>query len=258
MKGFTIAGEGKLILKNAHIIADKNATDNILYIPKDHTLLLKNCTINFLGSNSLLFLRENNMSINVSIFNNSTLFIDKAFSTNKTTNIVISEQTSVFIGRENLYSFDVWFRTADPHLIYDCTTHQRTNQSKSIFVGDHVWIGQDCLIMKNSFIGSGAIIGAKSLCSNKDYRSNCIYGGSPARLIRENVFFTKDCVHNYTDIETEQSQCCDNEKFIFTQSKNPNHKTPRDLMEFLDNTREINKRIEFLTKIATYKDRYYI
>ncbi|UKI27936.1 MAG: hypothetical protein L6V91_05215 [Bacilli bacterium] len=39
---------------------------------------------------------------------------------------------------------------------------KRINQSKKyFFIGDHVWIGQGIMVLKNAMVGSGAVIGAK-------------------------------------------------------------------------------------------------
>lgn len=67
----------------------------------------------------------------------------------------------------------------------------RINNSKSIYIGDHVWIGQNALILKNTQIGSGSIIGAMSLVSHKKVASNCVYAGNPAQKIKENIFLQK-------------------------------------------------------------------
>ena len=253
-----IIGGGKLIYENAKLFFAENANNNHIYIPLGQTVKLKNCSIHFFGSNNLIYFCHNVMSVNVSIYNDSTLYIGPAFSTNKTTNIIISEQTSVFIGKENLYSFDVWFRTADPHLIYDCETRKRINPSKSIFIGDHVWIGQDCLIMKNTFIGSGSIIGAKSVCSNKIYDSNSSYGGYPAKKLKDGVFFTKDCVHNYKETETELSLIKDTDAYTFTECFDPQVQKPHEIISFLDSNKDMQARIDYLTNLSTSKNRFYL
>ena len=254
----TVIGGGNLILENAKIFFADNCQNNYIFIPKDQTVKLKNCSIHFFGSNSLIYFCHNIMSVNVSIYNDSTLYIGSSFSTNRTTNIIISERTSVFIGKENLYSFDVWFRTADPHLIFDCETKKRINPSKSIFVGDHVWIGQDCLIMKNTFIGSGAIIGAKSVCGNKIYDSNASYGGYPAKKLKDGIFFTKDCVHSYKEEDTQKSLIKDTDSYIYSHPSNDISQSPHKIIEFLDSNKDMQKRIDFLSSLTTDKNRFYL
>ena len=114
-----------------------------------------------------------------------------------------------------LFSFGVWFRTADPHLIYDAESHQRINFSKDIIVGDHVWIGQNALILKGTQIGSGSIIGAGSVAANKILQSNASFAGNPVRMIRNHIFWDGACVHKWTFTETEKSKNNPSEKWIF-------------------------------------------
>lgn len=60
-----------------------------------------------------------------------------------------------------------------------------------IEIGDHVWIGYRCIILKGAKIGSGSIIGAGSTV-NKKIPNNVIAVGSPAKPIKNNVAWTRD------------------------------------------------------------------
>ena len=51
-------------------------------------------------------------------------------------------------------------------------------------IGNDVWIGYDALIMPGVNIGNGAIISSRSVVVN-DVPAYTIYGGNPARLIKE-------------------------------------------------------------------------
>ena len=52
---------------------------------------------------------------------------------------------------------------------------------EGIFIGDDVWIGAQCIIVKGARIGNGAVIGANSLV-NSDILDNAIAFGTPARV----------------------------------------------------------------------------
>ena len=60
---------------------------------------------------------------------------------------------------------------------------ERTTREGPISIGDNVWIGINVTIVGPSTIGDNVIVGANSLVLG-DLESGCIYGGSPARLIR--------------------------------------------------------------------------
>ena len=156
-------------------------SNNILYINDEITLV--NSSIDFRGDNSLVYLCKTaeKITVDIKLYNNSTIYFGKNIWINKGFKIVISEQTNLFFGNNCMIAPECCIRSADPHIIYDINTKKRINQSKSIFIGDNVWIAQRVMILKNTRIGSGAVIGAMSLVTNKEYKSNTIYGGSPAR-----------------------------------------------------------------------------
>ena len=51
-----------------------------------------------------------------------------------------------------------------------------------ITIGDNVFIGMNCLIIKPVTIGNGAVIGAGSVVT-KDIPEKAIVGGNPAKII---------------------------------------------------------------------------
>lgn len=187
----------------------------------EENVVLNKSDLMFGGSNSIIYLSSNKhkYNLNVEIYNNSVLFIDENNYMNDLRgrlNLMISEQTNIFIGKNCTLSFDIWAWTGGPHLIYDCTTKERTNLSKSIFIGDHVWIGQDSLILKGTQIGSGSIIGAKSVVSNKKINSNTVWAGNPAKELKKGVFFVGGSVHRYTDKETQDSMKFEKDDWIYS------------------------------------------
>lgn len=230
--------------------------NNIIYIPDGHKVVLRNSNIRFLGNNSLVFLNTNNVCLNINIFNNNTFYLGENASINKGFNVNLSEEKSVFIGNDLLSSFDIWIRTADPHLIYDSNTKTRINPSKSVFIGDHVWLGQESFIFKGSIIGSGSIIGAKALTTNKVYKSNASFGGITAKLLKDNVFFLKTCVHDFTSTETLRFEKLENDKFVFSGISQI--ETIKNIINFLDNNKSIDEKIKFLNNLPLDKNRFYI
>ena len=86
---------------------------------------------------------------------------------NDVVNVILSESKNVVVGNGCLFSIGNWLRVADPHLIYNADTMKRINFSKSIYIGDHVWIGQNSLVLKGTQIGSGSIVAAGSLTTKK-------------------------------------------------------------------------------------------
>jgi acetyltransferase-like isoleucine patch superfamily enzyme len=200
-----------------------NGKGNILYCAQEK-INVKNSSITFDGNNGIIFLSEIKWPYHMSIVvsNNAVIYFGKNdfFNVGTQVKIMATERKHVIVGDGCLFSLDIVFRTADPHLIYDSKTHERINQSKSIYIGDHVWLGQHCMILKNTQIGSGSILGAMTVAAGKKIGSNCIYAGNPCRKIKENIFFDSACVHNYSIEQTEKSQRHEQDNYIYQKDEN--------------------------------------
>ncbi len=228
--------------------------DNILYCEKN--VVLEKCNIEFNGNNSVIYLSEarHNYKINVFINNNSYMYIGKNCYMNGIININISEEKNLFIGKDCLFSTGIVFRNADPHLIYDEYSHKRINFTKSIYIGDHVWIGQDVLVLKGTQVDSGSIIGAKSLLSNKHIEHNTSNGGNPIRLIRKHIFWTSECVHTWTKDKTK--------KYELNKSNNYSYKYDKkecidfSIIEKEMSCRSPKEKIEYLINLEESKNRF--
>ena len=205
------------ILENSKInISGKN---NIIYI--ESSARLKNSIINISGDNSVVFISKSKHPIflNVSVYHNNAIFIDRDNYFNGVLNIVASSKSNVVLGKKSLFSFGIWLRTADPHLIYDAKTKARINPTKSIFIGDHVWLGQDSIVLKNTKIHSGSIIGAKALVSGKTIPSQTIWGGNPAKQIRDGIIWDPRCVHAWTDEMIAENEKLDSAEYDYSYNK---------------------------------------
>ena len=203
--------------KFKHSQIEIKGSNNILYC--DGKVQLNNSVIKFNGNNSLIFLGEGQYTIDITVHNNSTVYIGKKNYFNLHRNkseIILSEGKNLFIGDKGAFSFGLFFRTADPHLIYDNSTHKRINDSKSIYIGDHVWIGQNATILKGSNIHSGSIIGTQSVISNKKINSNEIWAGVPAKKLKNNIFWTGKCVHAWTPEDTLKNKYYKEDEYIYT------------------------------------------
>lgn len=233
--------------------------NNILFIEDGVTL--KNSTINFNRDSSVVYLGRNRHDylLNCSVNNGNTVYIGQDCYINGTMNIIASEGKNVIIGDDGLFSFGIWVRTADPHLVYDVNTKERINYSQSVLVGDHVWLGQQSLVLKGTQIGSGSIIGGGTVVAGKRLISNAVYGGNPAKLIKEGVFFSGECVHGWTQEDTEKYAKMSTDKWIY--------KADREQQKFedLDYELQVQKsadyRLEIIQKMLVddkSKNRFYI
>ena len=108
-----------------------------------------------------------------------------------TVGLSLHETGEISIGRDCMFSTDIQMDASDMHPIYDRATGERLNHPRNIEIGDHVWLGTRVLVLKGSKIGSGSIIAAGSIVAG-EIPENSLAMGIPARVVRENVIWTRD------------------------------------------------------------------
>lgn len=59
-----------------------------------------------------------------------------------------------------------------------------SDNGKPIVIEDNVWIAANCIILGGTTIGKGSIVTAGSVVKG-EIPANCIYGGNPAKLIKQ-------------------------------------------------------------------------
>ena len=184
-------------------------SDNILYC--EPGVVLNHSLVRFHGDRGVVVLGENRFEykIWIPLFSDCVCFFGRNNYMNGTLNIVLSERKHFFAGRDGLYSIGFWARNSDPHLIYSIKTKRRLNPSKSIFIGDHVWIGQSAMLLKGAKIDSGSIVGAKALVSGKHIPHNTVWAGNPARQIASDIFWDTTSVNRWTSEMTEACETYD-------------------------------------------------
>ncbi|MBR2149252.1 MAG: hypothetical protein IJ965_07500 [Campylobacter sp.] len=158
----------------------------------------------------------------------------------------IYESKNVILGTDCMFSWSIWISTCDHHLIMDCNTNNRVNFSKSIYIGDHVWIGRESAISKGVFVASGAIIGAKSLAT-KVYYSNTANAGIPAKELKKELFWLRDdpCANQWTKEQTLKYSNIPNNDFKYTYNQNE-FLSPKAIEEKLDSLNTAQEKLEFV------------
>lgn len=223
-------GEELLNLKNNKFIGEVpkmmnsqiniNGKNNVLICEDDVSLW--HCRIDFNKDNSILYLSSNSFDyyFNISINGNNICFIGRNNYFNGQLHLVLSESKNIIMGDDCLISYNISIRTSDVHLLYNAKTKERINHSKSVYIGDHVWLGQGATILKGTQIGSGATIGASSILSNKKVPSNTTYVGNPAQLLHEDTFWIGYSVHPWDEETTEKYSKHESDMFVYTSDEN--------------------------------------
>ena len=105
--------------------------------------------------------------------------------------ITMHEPGLVRLGEDCMLSAGVWIANSDMHALVDLNSGERLNPPRDVIIGDHVWLGYDCKILKGSSIGSGAVVATGAVVT-KDVAENCLVAGVPAKLKRRNVAWSRE------------------------------------------------------------------
>lgn len=105
------------------------------------------------------------------------------------------------IGEDGMISHDVSVLATGGHSILDLERKENISKEGEEYciIGRHVWIGKGATIMYNARIGEGSIIGANSLVKLKCDK-NCIIGGNPGKVIRENATWDRRMNVDFEDV----------------------------------------------------------
>lgn len=92
-----------------------------------------------------------------------------------------------------MLSTKILIRSSDGHSVIDATTGAVINETaEKIIIGDHVWIGTEAMILKNSQIGSNSIVGAKSIINKKFTDENVVIAGIPAKIVKKGINWRRE------------------------------------------------------------------
>lgn len=94
-------------------------------------------------------------------------------------------QKEILFGHDVLVSWENLFMDTDFHKII--TDGEITNLPREIHIGNHVWIGCRCTILKGTKLGDDIIIAANSTISGVYNEPNTIVGGNPATIIKRGI-----------------------------------------------------------------------
>lgn len=97
----------------------------------------------------------------------------------------IMVERSVSIGYDCIIAWGVYITDSDWHSI------EGRQRFQPVKIGDHVWIAHDASVLKGAEIPSECIVAPKSAVTGKHAIEACLLAGSPAKVKRQNVTWTR-------------------------------------------------------------------
>lgn len=166
----------------------ENAGKNNIIKICNHAEII-NCTFKFYGDNNKIVIGKRTKLEGVTFWigeNDNTVSIGNDCWLLEG-ELAACEGTKITIGDNNLFSHSLLIRTSDSHSILD-ENGKRINQAQDIYIGNHVWIGLQVLVLKGANIGDNCIVGARStITSSVPKKDNCILLGAPAKIVKDNT-----------------------------------------------------------------------
>lgn len=161
--------------------------NNVIHI--EYGCILKNCDIKVFGSNNRIHLKEK-CNLNQCEFwiedDNGEITIGAGTTVGGKTHLACIEGQKIIIGEDCMLSSDIMFRTGDSHSIVDLQNN-RINPSKSINIGNHVWIGNKVILTKGVVVSNCSIIGTGAVVTSQFENSHIIIAGNPAKIVKSGI-----------------------------------------------------------------------
>jgi len=180
MAGKKILANNKVIikgLKNIH-------TTGLLQIGMSYVGFAHKDDITYLNINGNLIFQSNyaiGKGCRFDIGNGAIAKFGSGF-VNPMSNFIIMH--GITIGDGCAISWGCEFLDEDFHHI---TYNGKKERVPSIEIGNHVWVGSNVTVLKGSKIPDGCVVASGSVVFSVFQKPNCLIGGNPAKVIRENV-----------------------------------------------------------------------
>jgi acetyltransferase-like isoleucine patch superfamily enzyme len=134
--------------------------------------------LKILGNGHLIVRNTTNLNYNatIEIHNGAEVDIGSAYIN---TGAVILAAKSIKIGEDCLISRHVFIYDSDHHRILN-ENGEQANSAREVVIGNHVWIGLKCTVLRGADIGEGCMIAAGSVVGGR-IRPGLMAQGNPAR-----------------------------------------------------------------------------
>lgn len=201
LKGFCFGNENKIVLKEniqrKNLIEINVEGDNNEITLEEESFGKNSLKFSVHGNNNKIHIGKsfNCLGLNVEIgsktaqINNAELNIEDKFTCCKDVNIIAAEQNiPIKIGKDCMFSNSITIRSGEsPHVIFNKDTGKSFDRSRGVYIGNHVWIGEKVIMLKNASIADDSIVGAASVVTKKFEDKNVVIAGNPAKIVKKNI-----------------------------------------------------------------------
>jgi acetyltransferase-like isoleucine patch superfamily enzyme len=168
-------------------------SNNRLVVAGGREQALRGLTVDFDCDNGVVEIgpSRRGFSALIRVGQDSCVVIGKDVSSSNSVGMSATEGTSIVVGDDVMFASDNRVRADDAHPIFDVRTGRRVNASKSIVIGNHVWLGRAAVLLGGAQVGDGSVIGLGSIVTGR-VPNNCVAAGVPARVVRRDIAWERD------------------------------------------------------------------
>ncbi len=112
------------------------------------------------------------------------LHLGDGFNMTAESTIVCAKE--IRFGDDCLLSWDILVMDTDEHPLYN-KDNERINPDKAIQVGDHVWIGCKCVLLKGAVVPDNTVVAAGTLLTSSFSGEHQVIGGNPPSVLKNDV-----------------------------------------------------------------------
>ena len=164
---------------------------------------IKNNHFSIVGDNNIISIKKtkyiiHNLTIGSHWGKNRSVLIDEDFSVDRLYLWLEDNDSSVTIGKDCMFSHDLFFRQSDGHCVVD-EKGSICNKATKMVIGDHVWIGAWVRLCKNVCIPDGCIVGMGSVVTKKFTEENAVIAGNPAKVVKQNIHWIRENINCYSE-----------------------------------------------------------
>ena len=122
----------------------------------------------------------------IDVGDNGNLVLGKGGYINSNTKLIVMHKLE--IGDNCAISWDCQFLDEDFHKI--TSSGESKMSTNEIYIGNNVWIGCGVKVYKGAYVASGSVVASDSIVKGVFKQKNCLIGGHPARVLKENITWT--------------------------------------------------------------------